>query len=60
MSTIDEQVLKSPFQSKMAEIEGIENVSRSEKIAYSESRRNFIFANFARKSFSTATRCYAN
>jgi len=33
----------------------IENVSRLEKIAYNASWRNFIFANFAEKSFSTAT-----
>jgi len=33
----------------------IENVSRLEKIAYNASWRNFIFANFAEKSFSSAT-----
>jgi len=38
----------------------IENVSRLEKIAYNASWRNFIFANFAEKSFSTATPDYNN
>jgi len=38
----------------MAKISGIENALRFEKIAYNASWRNFIFVNFARKSFSTS------
>jgi hypothetical protein len=39
----------------MTKIWVIENVLRLEKIAHNASWRNFIFANFAGKSFSTAT-----
>jgi len=33
---------------------------KSERIAYNASSRNFIFANLAKKSFSTATRYFDN
>jgi len=39
----------------MAKISAIENVLKFEKIAYNASWCNFIFANFAKKSFSTDT-----
>jgi hypothetical protein len=39
----------------LAKIVGIQNVSRSEKIAYNAFWRDFIFTNFRKMSFSTAT-----
>jgi hypothetical protein len=48
-------VLKnSPFL-ETAKILWIQNALKSEGIAYKASSRNFIFANLAKKSFSTAT-----
>jgi hypothetical protein len=49
-------VLKNSVSAPNVKFWGIENVLRSEKIAYIASWRNFIFAIFAEMSFSTATR----
>jgi hypothetical protein len=55
-----EWVLKnSPFLEN-SQNSGIQNALKSEGIAYNESSRNFIFANLAKKSFSTATRFFTN
>jgi len=51
MSVIAWGCRKTRFSSQTAEIWGIENVLRSEKIAYKASCRNFIFANFGNKEF---------
>jgi hypothetical protein len=55
-----ELVLKNSVSAPNVKFWGIENVLRSEKIAYIASWRNFIFAIFAEMSFSTATLDYAH